>query len=283
MALLAEPRTATLDPMEPVPFKVRGIRDELEDTFTLELEPPEGRFEFKPGQYTMLYSFGIGEVPISVSGDASRPSRLVQTIRGVGAVTRALRNVRPGDVVGVRGPFGTPWPVHEATGRDIVFVAGGIGLAPLRPAIYRVLERRDHYGQVVVLYGARSPRELLFSEELQDWGGRFDVTVLVTVDNADRAWFGSVGVVTKLVPRAPYEPPNAAAFVCGPEIMMRFTGQELASRGVAPDQIFVSMERNMKCGVGFCGHCQFATKLVCRDGPVFPYSEVARLLTVREV
>jgi NAD(P)H-flavin reductase len=269
--------------MAPIPFTVKGIRDELEDTFTIELEGPEGPFEFQPGQYTMLYVFGIGEVPISISGDPARPGRLVQTIRGVGAVTRALRDVRPGDTVGVRGPFGMPWPVDRMEGRDLVFVAGGIGLASLRPAIYRVLARRDHFGQLVILYGARSPRELLFAEELQAWGARFDVNVLVSVDNADRAWFGSVGVVTKLVPRAPYEPREAAAFVCGPEIMMRFAGQELEVRGVAPERIFVSMERNMKCGVGFCGHCQFATKLVCRAGPVFPYAEVSRLLTVREV
>lgn len=283
MALLAESPPITIDPMAPVPFTVRGIRDELDDTFTLELIPPDGTFAFAPGQYTMLYVFGNGEVPISISGDPAHPSTLVQTIRGVGAVTKALRNVRPGDHVGVRGPFGTAWPIHEVEGRDIVFVAGGIGLAPLRSAIYHVLSRRDHYGQVVLLYGARSPRELLFAEELQDWGGRFDMTVLVTVDNADRAWYGSVGLVTKLIPRAPYEPRGSTAFVCGPEIMMRFTGQELELRGVPADQIYVSMERNMKCGVGFCGHCQFATEFVCRDGPVFTYSELSRLLTVREV
>jgi len=283
MATLAEPAVPNLDPMAPVPFTVQGVREELEDTFTLELDPPGGRFDFAPGQFTMLYAFGVGEVPISISGDPSRPDRLVHTIRAVGAVTRALRNLRPGDRVGVRGPFGTPWPIEDAAGRDVVFVAGGIGLAPLRPAICRALERRDHYGQVVVLYGARSPHELLFAEELQDWGGRFDVTVLVTVDSADRTWFGSVGVVTKLVPRAPHDPANTTAFVCGPEIMMRFTGQELHTRGVDPDHIFVSMERNMKCGVGFCGHCQFATELVCRDGPVFRFSDISRLLNVREV
>jgi NAD(P)H-flavin reductase len=269
--------------MAPAPFVVRGIRDELDDTFTLELEPPGGRFEFDPGQFTMLYSFGIGEVPISISGDPTQPETLVQTVRGVGAVTRALRNVHPGDHVGVRGPFGTPWPVEEAIHRDVVFVGGGIGLAPLRSAIYQVLNARDDYGQVVLLYGARSPRELLYSRQLQEWGGRFDMTVLVSVDNADRSWFGSVGVVTKLIGRAPYDPHRATAFVCGPEIMMRFTAQELMARGVTADRVYLSLERNMKCAVGFCGHCQFSRHFVCKDGPIFRYDAVEPLMMIREV
>ncbi len=270
-------------PMEPVPFVVRSIRDELDDTFTIELDPPNGVFEFLPGQFTMLYVFGIGEVPISVSGDAARPANLIQTIRGVGAVTHALRQVRPGDVIGVRGPFGTAWPLDEADGHDIVLAAGGIGLAPLRPAIYSVLANRQRYGKVVILYGARSPSDMLFTDELLEWGGRYDVDVLITVDNADRQWRGAVGVVTKLVRRAPFDPHDAVAMVCGPEVMMRFTAQELEGRGVPQARIHLSMERNMKCGIGQCGHCQFGGRFVCRQGPVYSYEELAPLLLVKEV
>lgn len=269
--------------MAPTPFVVRSNHDELEDTYTLELEPPGGAYPFAPGQFTMLYAFGIGEVPISISGHPAHPETLVQTIRGVGAVTRALRNVEPGDVVGVRGPFGTSWPVEAAEGKDVVFAAGGIGLAPLRPAIYSVLAERDRFERVVILYGARNPSELLFADEVQDWRGRLDADVLVTVDNAGRDWHGSVGVVTKLIRRAPFDPHNAVAFVCGPEIMMRFTAQELVTRGVSGESIHMSMERNMKCAIGFCGHCQYGAKFICRDGPVFSYPELEPYLLVKEV
>lgn len=269
--------------MAPHPFVVRANRDDLADTFTLELEPPDGTFEFAPGQFTMLYVFGIGEVPISVSGDPNHPETLVQTIRGVGAVTKALRNRAPGDVVGLRGPFGTAWPVDAAEGKDVVFAAGGIGLAPLRPAIYSVMAERERYGRIVILYGARNPDELLFADELQEWRGRLDVDVLVTVDNAGRDWHGSVGVVTKLIRRAPFNPHDAISFVCGPEIMMRFTAQELVTRGVPGAEVHLSMERNMKCGIGLCGHCQYGARFVCKDGPVFPYPEIEPYLLLKEV
>lgn len=282
MALLAETPVA-VDPMRPVPFTVLANRDELADTFTLELEPPGGAFGFDPGQFTMLYVFGVGEVPISISGDPDEPERLVQTIRGVGAVTKALRNVGSGDTIGVRGPFGTSWPVAYGEGKDVVFAAGGIGLAPLRPAIYSVLAERDLFNRVVILYGARNPEELLFAEELQQWRGRLDADVLITVDNAGRDWRGSVGVVTKLIRRAPFDPRNAISFVCGPEIMMRFTAQELVTRGVPGDDIYISMERNMKCAIGLCGHCQYGARFVCKDGPVFAYPELEPYLLVKEV
>jgi NAD(P)H-flavin reductase len=281
MALLADARLA--DALLPVPFAVRDRWDELEDTFTIELEPPNGSYPFAAGQFTMLYAFGIGEVPISISGDPSSAETLVHTIRGVGAVTKALRAAQPGSAVGVRGPFGTPWPLSDAEGRDVVFVAGGIGLAPLRSAVYAVLHDRDRYGRVVLLYGARSPRELLYADLIQEWRGRFDMDVLVTVDNAGPGWKGSVGVVTNLIRRAPFDPREATAFVCGPEIMMRFTADNLVDRGMAESQIHLSMERNMKCAVGFCGHCQLNRFFVCKDGPIFAYSDVVALMKVREV
>ena len=270
------------DPMAPLMLAVRGRRAETADTFTVELESPPG-FTFGPGQFNMLYVFGTGESAISISGDPEERGTLVHTIREVGAVTRGLSRLRQGDALGVRGPFGTAWPVEEARGRDVVIVAGGIGLAPLRPAIYHLLAHRADYGRVVVLYGSRTPRDLLFAEQLQQWRGRFDMEVEVTVDGAGSEWHGSVGVVTKLIANAPFDPERAVAFVCGPEIMMRFTGRALAESGVGADRIYVSMERSMKCAVGFCGHCQLGPMFVCKDGPVFRHDRLQRLLEVREV
>lgn len=270
-------------PMAPIPLRVTDLWDELDDTFSLRLETPSDGFPFGPGQFNMLYAFGKGEVAISISGDPADPGTLLHTVRGVGSVTKSLRDLRPGDTLGVRGPFGNTWPVDLARGHDVVFVAGGIGLAPLRPALYHVLANRDDYGRAVLLYGARSPRELLFEEEVSEWRGRLDMDVLVSVDNADRTWRGSVGVVTKLIGRAPFDPHNAMAFVCGPEVMMRFTGRELVTRGIPETMVYVSMERNMKCAVGYCGHCQVGPYFVCKDGPVFRYDEVAQLFEIREV
>lgn len=278
--LLAEP---TARPMHPVPCRVRSVVRELEDTFTLELDPPDDGWSFASGQFTMLYAFGIGEVPISISGDPSDSSRIVQTIRAVGPVTDALTSVAPGDVVGVRGPYGSSWPTKAAKGRDLLIVTGGIGLAPLRPAILEVLNRRDRYGSVTLLYGARSPDELLFADELQEWRGRFDLEVLITVDRGNQTWRGPVGVVTSLISRASFDPESAVAFVCGPEIMMRFTIQDLQTMGFTDDRVYVSMERNMKCGIGLCGHCQMGPFFVCKDGPVFKCSDVSTVCWTKEV
>ena len=268
--------------MAPLPFRVSRRRRDTHDTWTLELEPLAGpRLAPRPGQFTMLYAFGIGEVPISVSGDVH--GRLVHTVRRVGAVSRAICESRPGSVLGVRGPFGNAWPVEAARGADVVVVAGGIGLAPLRPAIYDVLGDRDAYGEVALLYGSRTPGDLLFTRELERWRGRFDAQVEVTVDAAESGWRGSVGVVGKLVARARFEAGAAIALICGPEVMMRFTAQALLERGVSPDRIYLSMERNMRCGLGHCGHCQLGTTLVCRDGPVYRYDALEPLLGVREL
>jgi NAD(P)H-flavin reductase len=269
--------------MHPVACRVRSVVRELDDTVTLEIDPPFDGWSFSPGQFTMLYAFGVGEVPISISGDPGDPDRLVQTIRAVGPVTDALTSVAPGDVIGVRGPFGTSWPNPRAEGRDLVIVTGGIGLAPLRPAILEALEHRDRYRNVTLMYGARSPGELLFAAQLQEWRGRFDFEVLITVDHGDAAWRGPVGVVTSLIGRASFDPETAVAFVCGPEIMMRFTIQELERTGIAEERLFVSMERNMKCGIGLCGHCQLGPFFVCKDGPVLSCAEMTGVCWTREV
>jgi len=280
MATVAEP--LDLGAMVPRPFSVARRKRETSDTWTLELEPVEGEpLDVAPGQFTMLYAFGIGEVPISVSGAAGGP--LVHTVRDVGAVTSAICSSRPGTVLGVRGPFGNAWPVEPATGADVVIVAGGIGLAPLRPAAYHVLANRDAYGEVAVLYGSRTPADLLYARELERWRSRFDLQVDVTVDRALDGWRGKVGVVPKLIASARFDPDNAVAMVVGPEIMMRFVGEALLESGIPADRVYVSMERNMRCGLGHCGHCQLGPTLICRDGPVYRWDEIQPLMEVREL
>jgi len=274
------------DPMLPRRFRVKRVWKELADVATMELDPIDGEaVPFRPGQFNMLYAFGVGEVAISISGDPADSSGLVHTIRNVGAVSGALANVSDGDVIGVRGPFGTAWPVAEETGRNIVFVAGGLGLAPLRPAIYHVLQNRERYSGLTLVYGARSPDDLLFAEELKSWKSRFDTEVEVTVDHAAPGWTGQVGVVTIGLDRmlAGIDKAEVSAFLCGPEIMMRFSVMSLTAAGVPEERIWVSMERNMKCAVGFCGHCQFGPDFVCRDGPVFRHDQVSRLIAKKEV
>ncbi len=271
--------------MRPHVARVRRRRVETHDTFTLELDPAGDGAPppFAPGQFNMLYAFGVGEAPISISGDPGQPQTPVHTIRAVGAVTHVLRALRRGDALGVRGPFGTPWPVAEAQGGDRLIVAGGIGLAPLRPVLYHVLAHRAQYGKVALLYGARTPGDLLYRNELARWRGQFDLQVEVTVDSAAEGWRGNVGVVTTLIPRAQVDRAETTALVCGPEVMMRFTLMELQKRGLEAEQIFVSMERNMQCGIGLCGHCQFGPLFTCRDGPVFRYDRVQPWFGKREL
>jgi NAD(P)H-flavin reductase len=267
---------------ESPPWQVTASRHESHDTVTLELEPPVP-FGFEPGQFNMLRVAGIGEVPISISGDPYRPGPVLHTIRDVGAVTHALCALRPGQRVGVRGPYGTSWPVREAEGADLVIVAGGIGLPPLRPAIYHVLAHRESYGRLVLLYGARTPPDLLFTGELDQWRSTPGVTVEVTVDTAGRDWHGRVGVVPDLISKATFNPTAAAAFTVGPEIMMRFAVRALLAAGVSEDRVFLSMERNMQCAGALCGHCQLGPFLLCRDGPVLGYRPLARWMSVREL
>jgi NAD(P)H-flavin reductase len=251
---------------------------------TLALEPLDQPLQpFAPGQFNMMYVFGVGEVPISVSGDLPTDGLIKHTVRSVGQISRAITETRKGDVLGLRGPFGRGWPVAQAAGKDVVLIAGGVGLAPLRPAVLQLLADRKRYGQVSLLYGGRTPGDLLFQRELQRWRSRFDIEVEVTVDAGTEGWRGTVGVVTGLLGRAPFDPANTTALICGPEVMMRFAVNGLIDRGVSASSIHLSMERNMKCAVGFCGHCQFGTEFICKDGPVFPYAEIARLLKVREL
>jgi NAD(P)H-flavin reductase len=278
--------TATqLDVMIPQPCVVQQVSQETRDTFTLTVAPENGAEPnaFQPGQFSMLWVFGVGELPISISGDPAQRDRLVYTVRSVGQATHALVSQQPGTGVGVRGPFGTGWPVQGARGRDVVVVAGGIGLAPLRPVIYEVLRNRDQYGRLVVLYGARSPRELLYRKELTAWARQRDTQVLITVDYGGLGWHGHVGVVTTLFKYARLHPSRSVAMLCGPEIMMRFVTRQLEDHGVGRENIYLSMERNMKCAAGFCGHCQYGPHFICKDGPVFPYAQMRPLLEKYEL
>ena len=283
-AVVDETAAAARGAMTPLPYRVVRRRKENHDNWTLELDPVDEAIEpIAPGQFTMLYAFGVGEVPISTSGDLDeKGATLVHTIRAVGAVTNALCSASPGDVLGVRGPFGNTWPIEEAHGRDLVVVGGGVGLPPLRPIVYHALAasrrvrarrrplRRPHPRRPAVPQGGRRL-------------ARSSLDVDVTVDSAGSGWQGKVGVVTKLIPPAPFDPETAVCFVVGPEIMMRFTARALIDRGVTPDRIWISMERTMRCGVGLCGHCQLGPTLICRDGPVYRWDELAPLLEVPEL
>lgn len=278
MATLAPEPAAIGGAMVPCPFRVSERHRETADVWTLTLDAvADDALAVAPGQFVMGYAFGIGEVPISVSGATGEPGPVVLTVRAVGAVTNALCAAEPGSVLGLRGPFGNAWPVAEAAGGDVVVVAGGIGLAPLRPVLTHAFARRGDYDNVLLLYGARTPADLLYRAELETWAAD------VTVDAAEAGWRGKVGVVPGLIPTAPFDPANATAFVVGPEVMMRFTVQALTDRGMSEDRIYVSLERNMRCGLGHCGHCQLGPTLICRDGPVYPHSVAGPWLGVREL
>ncbi len=271
--------------MVPLPYRVSWRRPDLADTVTLALEPVDDAIA-RPtaGQFDMVWEPGVGEVPISVSGlpgdDAEGP--LEHTIRAVGPVTTALCAKEVGDVVGLRGPFGHGWDLRRADGRDLLIVAGGLGLAPVRPVVTHALNDRDRFGRVVLLLGARDPESVLYADQLERWRGRFDVDVEVTVDTATPAWHGDVGMVTKLLDRAPVTPADTTAIVCGPEVMMRVLAGSLLDRGVPAGEIWLSLERNMRCAIGHCGHCQLGPLFVCKDGPVVPWTDARPLVVARE-
>ena len=270
-----------LGPMTPRMYEVVDRRDDLPDTVTLTMAPVDQPCPTPAsGQFTMLWAFGIGEAPISLAG--FEDGRLIHTVRAVGAVTNALAASSPGDQIGVRGPYGTGWNLPQAAGRDVLVVAGGLGLAPVRPIITELFANRSSYGRAVLLVGARTPDALLYRDELEQWRGRLDIEVEVTVDSATPSWRADVGVVTKLIERAPIDPETTTAFVCGPEVMMRFAAVSVVDRGVPASEVWLSLERNMHCAIGHCGHCQLGPAFVCRDGPVLSWPRVAPLLRVTE-
>jgi NAD(P)H-flavin reductase len=271
------------EPMLPVRYRVTSRTVETRDSATLRLQPVDRALApFQPGQFSMLYAYGVGEVPISISG-CNGDGTLEHTVRAVGAVSRALHDAVPDTVLGARGPFGTTWGLDDATGHDLVIVAGGIGLAPLRPVVLGALARRAAYRRVILVAGARTPGEFLFRAELDRWAACDDLDVELTVDRPAPGWDGAVGFVTEPLSRLRLDPDRTTAFLCGPEPMMRFSTGILRRQGVAAQRIRLSLERAMKCGIGLCGHCQLGPLLVCRDGPVVDYTTAEPLLTVPEL
>lgn len=279
---MQELKTKIENPMLPKTFQVHKVTKETYDTYTVELLNKDSKtnFIFKPGQFNMIYVFGVGEVPISISSSPKEVSYITHTTRSVGAVTNAINALHTGDLVGIRGPFGSNWPLEKAIGKDVIVVAGGIGLAPLRPVIYHLLSNRDKYKKVTILYGTRTPLDILYKNELEKWKS---MDIYITVDRTDDKWNGNIGVVTTLIPQVAFDPKNTVAMLCGPEIMMRFTIQALQSKGISDKDIYISMERNMKCAIGFCGHCQFGPAFICKDGPVFCFEQVKSLFSKREI
>lgn len=271
------------EPMLPVRYRVVDRTVETRDSATVSLRPVDRPLPpFRPGQFAMLYAYGIGEVPISISGIGD-DGTLIHTVRAVGAVSQALHDAGPGTILGARGPFGTTWDLDEADGNDLVVVAGGVGLAPLRPLLLAALSRRAAYRRIVLIAGARTPDEFLFRAELDRWVDRDDLDTELTVDRPATGWPGAVGFVTEPLRRLRIAPERTVAFLCGPEPMMRFSARVLLGAGVPDERIQVSLERSMKCGVGLCGHCQLGPLLLCRDGPVVDYATVEPLLVVPEL
>jgi anaerobic sulfite reductase subunit B len=269
--------------MTPVPHRVVDVVHETRETVTLTLEPVSDAVPAPAaGQFTMLWAWGAGEVPISVSALAD-DGRLVHTIRDVAGVTKTLCAVRPGDVLGVRGPYGRGWGIEAARGHDLVIVAGGIGLAPLRPVVHAVLADREAFGRVSLVVGSRTEQELLFRAELDGWWHGRAIDVRTIVDRSSPGWSGSVGVVTGELVGLAVDPLRTRAMVCGPEVMMRVVAQHLTDRDVPAAAIEVSVERNMQCAVKTCGHCQIGPFFACTDGPVLTWDVVESLLTVREL
>jgi NAD(P)H-flavin reductase len=273
------------DGMLPHVATITSVQTELPETatYTLELRDTAVRqaFRFRPGQFNMLYLPGIGEAAISISSDPGRPAVLQHTIRVAGNVTQAIERLRPGDAIGLRGPYGSAWPVDSVQAGDLILVAGGIGLAPLRPAIYHVMRHRDKYGKVIILVGARTPADLLYPGEYDSWRAH-DIEVIASVDRADKSWKGRVGVVPMLFYLLRPEARRTTVFTCGPEIMMRFVVYEALARRIAKERIFVSLERNMKCAIGFCGHCQYGPAFLCKEGPVLSYDRIEPFFSVEE-
>jgi len=270
---------AQVDLFTPVAARIRSIRPltQLEKVFTLEL-PVGVTLGHRPGQFVEVSVLGVGEAPISISSSPSRSNGSFELcVRKVGDVTSALHKLQPGSIIGVRGPYGRGFPFEKFRGKDLLFAPGGLGLAPLRSLINQVLDERAQFGRVIILYGARNPGELLFKEELEAWSRRPDVELLLTVDRGDESWTGNVGVITTLFRHVSVYPRNTVAITCGPPVMYRFVLMELFGKGISEGNIYLSLERRMKCGIGKCGHCQINNVYACQSGPVFTYAEIKGL------
>ena len=277
------PPPPAADPFRPVLHRIVSSKQETADTFTLVMDPTDEALPApRPGQFNMLWAWGAGEVPISVSV-TGEGKRLVHTIRDVGGVTSVLCAAAPGDLLGARGPFGTAWPIDAAVGMDLVIIAGGIGLAPLRPVVHAAIQNIGRFRSAALVVGARSVNELLYRSELDAWWKESPVMVRTTVDRPSEDWNGNVGTVVHEMPRLTFDPAQTVAMLCGPEIMIRFAARHLEERGVPSSRIWVSLERNMHCGARRCGHCQLGPAFVCSDGPVMTWETAESLLGVPEL
>lgn len=276
---------ADRDVLTPVAAPVTRVRRQTHDVVTLDVALVHGPLPapFAAGQFDMLYVHGVGESAISISSDPATTALRSYTVRDVGWVTGALNALEPDSTIGIRGPFGRPWPLTEAHGGDLVIVAGGIGLAPVRPAIVAALHERSRFGRVAVVVGARTPGDLVFRDDLTAWRDDPRIDLHVTVDVPALGWVGPVGLVTTLLDDVALDPTRTTLFTCGPEVMMRATARAMLQRGVPASRLHVTLERNMRCGVGTCGHCQLGPVFVCRDGPVFAWPEVEHLLATPEL
>jgi NAD(P)H-flavin reductase len=276
-----------MDSWMPVPARILDVRSENLNTRTFrmqfEYDGFRSMYRFAPGQFNMLYVPGVGEAAISISSDPQQPETLEHTIRIVGSVTQAIENLGEGALIGLRGPFGRPWPIEQMEDHDVVIVGGGIGLAPLRPVVYHVLNNRDRFRRVVLLYGCRTPEDRIFAEELEKWEEDRSIQVLVTVDNATGQWNGPVGVVTNLLKRLRVNAERTIVLVCGPKILNRVAAWNFLQLHVPSQQVYVSLERNMNCGFGRCGHCQYGPYFVCKDGPVFCFSDVSDIFGKEDI
>jgi sulfhydrogenase subunit gamma (sulfur reductase) len=262
--------------------RISSVRDETPDTktFGLQFRDPEdhARFQFRPGQFVELSVFGFGEAPFCVASSPTRRERIETTVRRTGRLTNALHELGPGDELGLRGPCGNWFDLEAAQGKDLLFVAGGIGLPPLRSVIWNVLDERKRFGRVTILYGARTPTDLVYKDELRQWEARSDLELLVTVDQGEPGWSGNVGMVPILFEQTTLRPKSTLAYVCGPPIMIRFVVQDLLMRGFAEQSVISTLERMMQCGVGKCNHCAIGHRYVCRDGPVFTYQQIKEMV-----
>ncbi|MGD2074496.1 MAG: FAD/NAD(P)-binding protein [Gammaproteobacteria bacterium] len=277
----------TIDRGIPMEAEVVDRVDESESIFTLCLrltdEQSHRAYRFEPGQFNMLYLYGVGEIAISIVGDPQAPELLHHTIRNVGRVTRGFARLQKGDRIGLRGPFGRGWPLAAAQGRDVLIITGGLGCAPVVPVINHVLSRRTEHGRVAILQGVKHSDDLIWRDRYEKWDREPFTQVLLAADVSGPQWRGYRGRVTGLIEQLEIDLLNSVTMMCGPELMMVASAGRLTERGAEPDSLWLSMERNMQCGVGHCGHCQFGEKFVCRDGPVFPYSEVRTLFGVRGI
>jgi len=275
-----------MDTWMPVPAKIVNVIEENFNTRTFQVqfvdEQIRANYRFTPGQFNMVYVPGVGEAAVSISSDPQQTDVLDHTIRLAGSVTRAIARLGTGGVIGLRGPFGHGWPLEEMEGKDVVIVAGGIGLAPLRPVVYWVRRYREKYHRVVLLYGCRTPEDRVFAGELEQWDEEGLIEVLVTVDNATGDWVGPVGVVPHLLRRIKVNAERTIVLVCGPKLLNRVAAWNFLQLHVSPNHVYVSLERNMNCGFGRCGHCQYGSKFVCTDGPVFCFADIAHIFGKEE-